>query len=54
MLILLFPTPRRDVFRGVKTSVVFSVVDGADAGKIDEGRTDRGGSPGHWAALEGV
>ena len=41
MLILLFPTPRRDVFQGVKTRVVFSGVDGAGAGKIDEGRTDR-------------
>src|ERR1039457_7478467 len=54
MLILLFPTPRHDVFRGVKYPVVFSVVDGTDAGEVDEGRTDRGGSPGHWATLEGV
>src|ERR1017187_4860157 len=54
MLILLFPTPRHDVFRGVKYPVVFSVVDGADAGEVDEGRTDRGGSPSHRAALEGV
>src|ERR1017187_5992740 len=53
MLILLFPTSRHGVFRGVKYRVVFSVVDGADAGKVDEGRADRGGSPGHWAALEG-
>jgi hypothetical protein len=54
MLILLFPRPRHDVFRGVKYPVVFSVVDGTDAGEVDEGRTDREGSPGHWAALEGV
>jgi site-specific recombinase XerD len=53
-LILLFPRPRHDVFRGVKYPVVFSVVDGTDACEVDEGRTDREGSPGHWAALEGV
>lgn len=35
----------------MKYLVVFSLVDGTDAGASDQGPADRTRSPGHWAAL---